>query len=92
MSNRKRINISVDPLTYEALRRLQEAYGFNSLCELVVSLAHLLLDRVSEGARGRYDIPEDDEAYIAKMFDDFGHSQRTPDGNAPVRRHSKRIK
>ena len=36
--------------------------------------------------------PEDDGAYIDEMFDDLGHVQRTPNGDAPVRRHTKRMK
>ena len=40
----------------------------------------------------KYDLPEDDGAYIDEMFDDLGHVQRTPNGDAPVRRHTKRMK
>ena len=92
MSNRKRVNISVDPETYEKLQRIKQAYGFSNACELVVAFVHILLDRMEVAEQRKYDLPNDDGRYIDEMFDDLGHVQRTPNGDAPVRRHTKRIK
>lgn len=92
MSNRKRVNISVDPRTYEQLQLLKQQYGYKNACELVVAFVHILIDRLEPPGSRKYDIPEDDGAYIESMFDDLGHVQRTPDGTVPVRHNKKSIK
>lgn len=85
------MNISVDPDTYERLTRLTNFHNFKNVSELVVSCVHLLLDRLAgEGGR-KYDLPEEDGAYIDNMFDELGHTERTPDGRVPVRHHRKSI-
>lgn len=91
MSNRKRVNISVDPMTYEKLQLLKEQYGFKNSCEIVVALLNILLDRLEDKGKRKYDIPEDDGDYITGMFDDLGHVERTPDGSVPVRHNRRRI-
>ena len=93
MSNRKRINISIDPGTYEKLQRLKSEHGFSNACELIVAFVHILIDRLEDARVRQYDLPEDEGKYIDNMFDDLGHSQRTPDGTVPVRhlnRHGER--
>lgn len=92
MSDRRRINISVDPRTYDKLQQLKQTYGFSNVCELVVAFAHILLDRMEAANERKYDLPEDDGRYIDAMFDDLGHTHRVPDGTVPVRRHSKKPK
>ena len=92
MSNRKRVNISVDPETYEKLQRIKQAYGLSNACELVVAFVHILLDRMEVAEQRKYDLPNDDGRYIDEMFDDLGHVQRTPDGTVPVRHHTKHFK
>ena len=92
MSNRKRVNISVDPETYEKLQRIKQAYGFSNACELVVAFVHILLDRMEVAEQRKYDLPNDDGRYIDEMFDDLGHVQRTPNGTVPVRHHTKHFK
>lgn len=92
MSNRKRVNISVDPETYEKLQRIKQAYGFSNACELVVAFVHILLDRMEVAEQRKYDLPDDDGRYIDEMFDDLGHVQRTSDGTVPVRHHTKHFK
>ena len=92
MSDRRRINISVDPRTYDNLQQLKQTYGFSNVCELIVAFAHILLDRMEAANDRKYDLPEDDGRYIDAMFDDLGHTHRVPDGTVPVRRHSKKPK
>lgn len=92
MSNRERVNISVDPYTRERLRQLKEKYGYKSVCQLVVAFVHILIDRLEEAGQRKYDLPEDDGAYIDNMFDELGHVQRTPDGTVPVRHNNRKIK
>lgn len=92
MSSRKRVNISVDPQTYDKLQQLKQAHGFSNVCELVVAFVHILLDRMEVADQRRYDLPDDDGRYIDQMFDDLGHVEKTPDGTVPVRHHTKRFK
>lgn len=92
MSNRKRVNISVDPQTYAKLQLLKAQYGYKNACELVVAFVHILIDRLEDADKRKYDLPEDDGAYIDGMFDDLGHVQRTPDGTVPVRHNNRKIR
>lgn len=91
MGSRKRVNISVDPQTYDRIQRLKQTYGFRNACELVVAFVHILLDRMEVAGQRKYDLPEDDGDYIDAMFDDLGHVERTPDGTVPVRRHARKL-
>lgn len=90
MSNRKRVNISLDPGTYEKLQQVQREHGFKNLCELLTALAHILIDRMQN--KRRYDMPEADEQYINSMFDDMSNMQRVPGGMVPVRHNSKKLR
>ncbi|TGY07121.1 hypothetical protein [Bacteroides acidifaciens] len=92
MSDRKRVNISVDPKTYDRLQSLKKQYGYKNACELVVAFVHILIDRLEDAGNRKYDLPEDDGAYIDNMFEDLGHVQRTPDGTVPVRHNRKKIR
>lgn len=92
MSNRKRINISVDPETYNKLQKLVKDYQFKNCCELMCSFAHILIDRMNQAVDRKYDLPEDDGEYIDTMFDELGHVQPTPDGNPPKRRCKRTVK
>lgn len=90
MDSGKRIIIIVDPADYERLRTIQRVYGFRSVRQLVAALIHVFLDYAGKKGERRRDLPEDDEWYIAGMFDELGHVQRMPDGDAPIRRHPKK--
>lgn len=89
MKTRRRINVSVDPDTYDGLQKLTKAYKFKNACELLVSFAHILLDRMEKANRRRYDLPDDDGRYIDDMFNDLSNSQREPTGSVPVRHNNK---
>ena len=92
MSDRKRVNISIDPATYAKLQQLRQAYGFANVCEVVVAIVHILIDRVEQADKRRYDLPEDDGQYIDGMFDELAHHQPEPDGMVPVRHHYRQPK
>ena len=92
MSDRKRVNISIDPATYAKLQQLRQAYGFANVCEVVVAIVHILIDRVERADKRRYDLPEDDGRYIDEMFAELAHHQPEPDGTVPVRHHYKQPK
>lgn len=72
MSERKRVNISIDPQTYNKLQHLTNKYKFKNACELLVSFTHILLDRMEGVESHRYDIPDDDGEYIDSMFAELG--------------------
>ena len=86
MSERRRINISVDPTTYTMLAQLKEQLGMASVCELLVAMAHILIDRVRPEGERKYDLPDDDGEYIDGLFDDLAHTERQPDGTVPKRK------
>lgn len=81
--------MSVDPDTYDGLQKLTKAYKFKNTCELLVSFAHILLDRMEKANRRKYDLPDDDGRYIDNMFNDLSNSQREPTGSVPVRHNNK---
>ena len=88
-SNRKRINISVDPKTYERLQKIRQIHGFRNPCSLVLAFVHILVDHVEDADKRRYDLPDDEDEYIDDMFKELGGTERTPDGTVPVRHPNK---
>ncbi len=91
MGDRKRVNISLDPASYERLREIQQAYGFKNLCEMLVAMAHILIDRTEPADKRIYDLPEDEGRYIDAMFDELGNTNKIGDA-VPVRRNSRHIR
>ena len=79
---RKRINISVDPDTYERLKALQKSAGLKNPCELIVALVHILLDRMKSAGQRQIDLPDPDGEYIDSIFDDLSAYEKTP-ANTP---------
>ena len=92
MSDRKRVNISIDPATYGKLQALAEQYKFKNICELLVSFAHILLDRMELAGQRKYDLPDPDGAYIDTMFDELGEADRKPDDTNVCSYTHKKIK
>ena len=78
MSNRKRVNISIDPDTYSRMRRMQSLCGFKNSCEMIVALLHVMLDRLEGEEDRKLDIPDEDAAYIDEMFDSLSMFEPTP--------------
>ena len=70
---RKRVNISLDPLTYDRLQDVTRSPGFKTDCELVAAMVHVLLDRLEPKDVQRYDLPDDDDEYLRTMIDDLAH-------------------
>ena len=92
MSDRKRVNISIDPATYGKLRALTKQYKFKNICELLVSFAHILLDRMEVAEQRKYDLPDEDGAYIDTMFEELGEADRKPDDTNVSSYTHKKIK
>ena len=92
MSDRKRVNISIDPATYGKLQSLTKQYKFKNICELLVSFAHILLDRMEVAEQRKYDLPDEDGAYIDTMFDELGEADRKSDDTNVCSYTHKKIK
>lgn len=92
MSNRKRVNISLDPETYEKLQQVQREHKFKNLCEMLTALAHILIDRMQVAEQRKYDLPEDDGQYIDTMFEELGEADRKPDDTNVCSYTHKKIK
>ena len=92
MSDRKRVNISIDPATYGKLQALTKQYKFKNICELLVSFAHILIDRMAGAEQRKYDLPDEDGAYIDSVFDELGEADRKPDDTIVCSYTRKKIK
>lgn len=92
MSDRKRVNISIDPATYDKLQALTKQCKFKNICELLVSFAHILLDRMEVAEQRKYDLPDEDGAYIDTMFEELGEADRKPDDTNVCSYTHKKIK
>lgn len=66
------MNISIAPATYGKLQALAKQYKFKNICELLVSFTHILLDRMEVAEQRKYDLPDEDGAYIDSMFAELG--------------------
>ncbi len=85
------MNLSLDPASYDRLRKIQREYGFGSPCELLTAMAHILVGRLDpEGGRSP-DLPEDDWRYIDGMFEELGNAEKR-DGVVPVRRKARHVR
>lgn len=89
MSNRKRINISVDEDLYNWLQSLKDKYGFKNVCELNVSLLRVTrtyLDEAEQRSRQAAASATDHDEII-EMFNDLGDWEETPTGVVPMKKH-----
>ena len=86
------MNLSLSPEDYAKLQQATKEYKFKNLCELMVALAHIFIDRMEEAGRRKYDPPEDVGGYIDSMFKDLGNTHRLPDGTVPIRHKCRRLK
>ena len=82
MSDRKRVNISIDPATYGKLQALAKQYKFKNICELLVSFTHILLDRMEVAEQRKYDLPDEE----------LGGADRKPDDTNVCSYTHKKIK
>lgn len=73
------------------LTQLKEQLGMASVCELLVAMAHILIDRIRPEHDRKFDLPDDDGEYIDGMFDDLAHTERQPDGTVPKRKIRRSI-
>lgn len=92
MRRKKRLSVTVDIVTYERLESLRHKHGFNSLCELVGAMVHVLMDRMEDAEQRKYDLPEDEGRYIDTMFDELSNIQHTLPADNQENRLTKSIK
>jgi len=88
--SRRRINLSVSEQTYQELCKVRDEYGFKNVCEVASTLLSLFLKRVRKV--GETDpMPEDQEAEIREMFEEYGSWEPQPEaGHAPRVRRPRR--
>lgn len=92
MDGRKRINLSVEPKTYESLQRLSKSCGFKNVCQLVESFVSIMLDRVEGRKSPLYNLTDMEEDYINEMFGELSDVQENLTADTPQRRVTKRLK
>lgn len=80
---RKRVNLTLDEVTYERLCCVRDEWGFGNCCELVTAMVRILLDSLDGMRSSGVDTPEGDEAYIRDMFAGLADTTDVPDGNTP---------
>ena len=88
---KKRINISLDCETYNALLEIKKQYGFNSCPEVLVAFAHVFVRCVSDAEDRRRSIEINDQAYIEEMFNIFSNSTIQPSGIVPKKGYEVHI-
>ena len=86
MTNRKRINVSVDEAQYRRLQALQKAYGFKNVCELTRAMLNILIQYTDAAAGRRQRRPASVGDDILDMFNDLGDWETTPEN---VKRNGK---
>ncbi len=87
---RRRVNLSLDPASYDRLCRIQREYGFKNPCEMLAAMARILIGRLDPEGGRTPDLPEDDWRYIDGMFAELGDAEKR-DGAVPARRKSRHI-
>ena len=88
---RQRINLSVSEETYQELMKVKKEYHFKNACEVALTLLLLFLKRVRKVGEAP-PLPEDEEAEIRAMFEEYGQWEPVPEaGHAPqIRRPRKK--
>ncbi len=88
MTNRKRINISVDEAQYRRLQALQVKYGFKNVCELARAMLNVLT-QYTDAAATRRRKPASVGDDILDMFNDLGDWEATPENVQPPARRRR---
>lgn len=89
MTNRKRVEISLDETQYRKLQALQKAWGFKNLSELTRALLNILTQYTDAAATRRQRAPVSVGDDILDMFNDLGDWEATPSNVQPPARRRK---
>ena len=89
MTNRKRVEISLDETQYRKLQALQKAWGFKNLSELTRALLNILTQYTDAAATRRQRAPVSVGDDILDMFNDLGDGEATPSNVQPPARRRK---
>lgn len=84
MQGRKRINLSVDHVTYNRLANMVKRQRYKNECELVMSMINVVLDCLEPTGQRQLDMPEDDVMYIDEMFAKMSYATKQADGDGGV--------
>lgn len=84
---RKRINISIDPITFRDLKAMSQRHGFRSVSEMAAAFCKLMLALLDK-AQGQGE--RTDRAYLADTFAELSERYNyTPELNIRAKRHVK---
>lgn len=89
MTNRKRVEISLDETQYRKLQALQKAWGFKNLSELTRALLNILTQYTDAAATRQQRAPVSVGDDILDMFNDLGDWEATPSNVQPPARRRK---
>lgn len=84
MQGRKRINLSVNLVTYNRLAKFAKCHRYKNECELVMSMINVMLDCLEPATQRQLDVPEDDAAFIEEMFAKMSYTTKQADGDGGV--------
>ena len=87
MSNRKRINVSINPLHYQELERICKAYKFANVCEICTALLSVFIQTVNRAEQNGRQPVQTNEEMIQQMFAELEQWEPTPDPAIMYRRH-----
>lgn len=89
-SNRKRINISLDPAAYERVRRMQRKYGFKNPCSIVAAFTRIFIERLESVKRKEITPEEDNAKYIKSMFEELANVDNITNDRRKIERKKRK--
>lgn len=90
MSERKRINVSINPLHYDELQRICKDYKFANVCEICTALLSVFIQSVTRAEKNGRKVEQTNEEIIRQMFAEFEQWEPTPDPSIMFKRHNRR--
>lgn len=90
MSERKRINVSINPLHYDELQRICKDYKFANVCEICTALLSVFIQTVTRAEQNERKAKQTNEEMIQQMFAEFEQWEPTPDPSIMFKRHNHR--
>ena len=90
MSNRKRINVSINPLHYQELQRICKDYKFANICEICTGLLSVFIQTVCRAEQEAPKKKKSNSEMIQEMFAELEQWEPTPDPAIMYKRHNRR--
>ena len=90
MGKRKRVNLSIRPLTYVRLEKLRRLHRFKTICEMMTVMAEILAGGIEHGATSSPS-EEPNKDFIDTLFRELEDAQSPKYGNPYIRQHKKNM-